>query len=91
MPCLLTALSELNTPRYMTPGGIFDAYREKEVKIVTRKDVEIDDSNIGLKGSPTKVAQSFPKQVKPAGVKVQLDVEESAEYILEKLKEKFII
>ena len=53
--------------------------------------MEIDDSNIGLKGSPTKVAQSFPKQVKPAGVKVQLDVEESAEYILEKLKEKFII
>ena len=91
MPCVITALSELNEPRYMTPGGIFDAYREKEVKIVTRKDVEIDDSNIGLKGSPTKVAQSFPKQVKPAGVKVQLDVEESAEYILEKLKEKFII
>ena len=26
MPCLITALSELNPPRYMTPGGIFDAY-----------------------------------------------------------------
>ena len=26
MPCLITALSELNQPRYMTPGGIFDAY-----------------------------------------------------------------
>ena len=25
MPCLITALSELNKPRYMTPGGIFDA------------------------------------------------------------------
>ena len=25
MPCLVTALSELNEPRYMTPGGIFDA------------------------------------------------------------------
>ncbi len=25
MPCLITALSELNEPRYMTPGGIFDA------------------------------------------------------------------
>ena len=33
MPCLITALSELNEPRYMTPGGIFDAYREKEVKV----------------------------------------------------------
>ena len=26
LPCLLTALAELNEPRYMTPGGIFDAY-----------------------------------------------------------------
>ena len=26
MPCLVTALSELNEPRYMTPGGIFDAF-----------------------------------------------------------------
>ena len=76
---------------FLTPGGIFDAYREKEVKVWNRPDLKVDDSNIGLKGSPTKVAQSFPKQVKPAGVKVQLDVEESAEYILEKLKEKFII
>ncbi|MCC6095796.1 MAG: electron transfer flavoprotein subunit beta/FixA family protein, partial [Eubacterium sp.] len=25
MPCLITALSELNTPRYMTPAGIWDA------------------------------------------------------------------
>ena len=32
MPCLITALSELNQPRYMTPGGIFDAY-DKEVRI----------------------------------------------------------
>ena len=30
MPCLITALAELNEPRYMTPGGIFDAYDEKE-------------------------------------------------------------
>ena len=33
MPCLITALSELNQPRYMTPGGIFDAYREKQVTV----------------------------------------------------------
>nr|MCR4629116.1 electron transfer flavoprotein subunit beta/FixA family protein [Clostridium sp.] len=26
LPCLVTALAELNEPRYMTPGGIFDAY-----------------------------------------------------------------
>jgi electron transfer flavoprotein beta subunit len=91
MPCLITALSELNKPRYMTPGGIFDAYREKEVKVITRADLTVDDAAIGLKGSPTRVFQTFTKSLKAAGTVVQLDAEESAEYMLEKLKEKFII
>lgn len=91
MPCLITALGEMNKPRYMTPGGIFDAYREKEVTVWTRPDLDVPDESIGLKGSPTKVAQSFPKSVKPAGTKVTLDALESAEYIVAKLKEKFVI
>ena len=28
MPVLITAIKELNTPRYMTPAGIFDAYKK---------------------------------------------------------------
>lgn len=92
MPCLITALGEMNKPRYMTPGGIFDAYREKTVTVWTRPDVEVADEAIGLKGSPTKVAQSFPKQLKPAGEKKEnLDSEEAAKYIVEKLKEKYVL
>ncbi len=91
MPCLITALSELNQPRYMTPGGIFDAYREKEVKVITRADLTVDDTSIGLKGSPTRVWQTFTKSLKAAGTVVQLDAEDSAEYMLDRLKEKFII
>ncbi len=91
MPCLITALGEMNKPRYMTPGGIFEAFREKQVSILTRKDLDIEDGVIGLKGSPTKVAQSWPISVKPAGIKVtELDPQEAAEAIVEKLKEKFI-
>nr|WP_319488031.1 electron transfer flavoprotein subunit beta/FixA family protein [uncultured Caproiciproducens sp.] len=91
MPCLITALSELNQPRYMTPGGIFDAYRSKEVKTLTRADLDVDDAQIGLKGSPTRVWQTFTKSLKAAGQLVNLDPQESAEYMLDKLKEKFII
>ncbi|MDF2821101.1 MAG: electron transfer flavoprotein subunit beta/FixA family protein [Clostridiales bacterium] len=90
MPCLITALAELNEPRYMTPGGIFDAYKEKKVIIWGRSDITVDDSNLGLKGSPTRVAQSFPKSIKANGQKVNLDADESATYILDKLKEKYI-
>lgn len=91
MPCLVTALGEMNTPRYMTPGGIFNAYREKEVTIWTRADLEVADEAIGLKGSPTKVAKSFPKSIKAAGVKVTLEPDDAADYIVEKLKEKFVL
>ena len=91
MPCLVTALGEMNTPRYMTPGGIFDAYRTDEVKVWTLENIEVDTSNIGLKGSPTRVFKSFPKALKPAGTVVQLDPQESADFLLEKLKDKFII
>jgi electron transfer flavoprotein beta subunit len=92
MPCLITALSELNEPRYMTPQGIFDAYREKQVKTLTRKDLDVKDGDIGLKGSPTRVIQTFTKSPKAAGTLVNnLTSEEAAEYLLDKMKEKFII
>lgn len=92
MPCLITALGEMNTPRYMTPGKIFDAYREKQVTLWTRADLDVADEAIGLKGSPTKVAKSFPKSVKAAGVKqTTLGPDEAADFIFEKLKEKFVL
>lgn len=47
MPVLITALSELNDPRYMTPGGIFDAYK-KDITVWGRADLkDVDDSDIG--------------------------------------------
>lgn len=91
MPCLITALGEMNKPRYMTPGGVFDAYRSKEITNWTLEDIVIDTANIGLKGSPTRVFKSFPKALKAAGTVVTLDPQESADYLLEKLQEKFII
>ena len=92
MPCLVTALAELNEPRYMTPGGIFDAFA-KEVTVWGRKDLkDVDDSNIGLKGSPTVIAKASDKVKKGAGEKVVLDsADECADYILGKLDEKHVI
>ncbi|WP_349671502.1 electron transfer flavoprotein subunit beta/FixA family protein [Lacrimispora sp.] len=91
MPCLITALSELNPPRYMTPGGIFDAYGA-ELTVWGRQDLkEVDDSNIGLKGSPTQIAKASDKVRKGAGEVVNLDVLESVDYIMNKLRERHII
>ena len=92
MPCLVTALSELNEPRYMTPGGIFDAF-EREVTVWGRNDLkDVDDSNLGLKGSPTQIAKASDKVKKGQGEKVAPDsVDEAVDYIVGKLTEKHVI
>jgi len=90
-PCLITALAELNEPRYMTPGGIKEAYQSKEVNMLTRADLDVEENNIGLKGSPTRVFKSFTKAVKGKGAVVKLDTAESVDWLMEKLQEKFII
>ena len=91
MPCLVTALGEMNEPRYMTPGGIFDAY-DAEITVWGRADlVDVEDSNLGLKGSPTQIAKASDKVRKGAGEVVTLDPTEAVDYIVGKMKEKHII
>jgi electron transfer flavoprotein beta subunit len=93
-PVLLTTLAELNKPRYMSVGGVFDAYREKEVKSWNYESIKdtVDPANLGLKGSPTNVKKSFTKGVKGAG-KLYEDIEpdEAVKVIIDKLLEKYII
>ena len=91
-PCLITALSELAQPRYMTVSGIVNAYN-KEVKVLTFEDVKnnLNPDFIGLKGSPTNVKQSFTKQVKGAGTVINVSADESVKTIMDKLIEKHII
>ena len=92
-PCLLTALAELNTPRYMSVGGIVDAYKA-DIKVWGFDDLKNDMNPewIGLKGSPTNVFQSFGKQPKAAGTCLTgLSTEEAVAAIMEKLIERHII
>ncbi|MBR7149502.1 MAG: electron transfer flavoprotein subunit beta/FixA family protein, partial [Oscillospiraceae bacterium] len=87
MPCLVTALTELNEARYMSVGGIVDAYN-KPVTVWGFDDLK-DDLNpefIGLKGSPTNVFQSFGKQLRAPGVVLNnLSADEAVEAIMKKL------
>lgn len=62
LPALLTTIKELNTPRYPTVKGIYEAYGkygEEKIKVLTLEDIDVDISQIGLKGSPTNVYKSF--------------------------------
>ena len=92
MPCLITCLSELNEPRYMTPGGIFDAF-QKDVTVWGRKDLkDVKDEDIGKVGSPTQIAKASDKVAKGKGEQVIPDSpEEAVDYIMGKLDEKHVI
>jgi len=92
MPVLITALSELNDPRYMTPGGIFDAV-DAEITTWGRANlVDVNDGDLGLMGSPTKIAKASDKVRKGAGEKVTPDSpDEAVDYIMDKLLTKHVI
>ena len=89
-PVLLTAIEELNHPRYMNVQYIFDT-AEKEVKVMTAADLDVPVEELGLKGSPTKVKKSMTKEAKGAGEIVKESAPEAVAYVLGKLKEKHYI
>ena len=73
-PCLITCIKELNAPRYMSVGGIFECY-SKPYEVfgyeTLKDDPLIDPTTIGLKGSPTNIFKSFTPPQKGAGMMLE--------------------
>ena len=93
LPCLVTCITELNTPRYMTVKGILECDQKPYTvyDFNTLKDeplIELD--TIGLKGSPTNVYKSFSPPVKGAGQMVAAD-KAGIDGLFHTLAEKHII
>ncbi len=92
MPVLLTAIKELNFPRYPHIGGIVMAFREHEVKVWNAIDIYAESSNIGLEGSPTQVKRTFAPE--PRGkVKIMegISAQEMVENLVDHLKERNVV
>ena len=93
-PCLITCIKELNTPRYMSVGGIFECY-SKPYEIFdynTLKDNPlIDPTTIGLKGSPTNILTSFTPPQKGAGMMLEGADKETCDKLAGLLAAKHII
>ena len=89
-PCLLTAIEELNEARYMNVANIF-ATCDDQIIVKTADDIDVDKSELGLKGSPTKVKKSMTKEVKGAGELVKEAPKDAVSYVLGKLQEKHYI
>ncbi|WP_066890117.1 electron transfer flavoprotein subunit beta/FixA family protein [Clostridium nigeriense] len=89
-PVLLTAIKELNEPRYMNVRYIFEK-ADKEVQLWSADDIEVNKEELGLKGSPTKVKKTMTKETKGAGELITENPKEAVKYVLGKLKEKHYI
>jgi electron transfer flavoprotein beta subunit len=86
-PCVLTAIKELNRPRYMTVARIEAAYKA-EIKIWNEIDVNLSPSDCGLNASPTQVFRSFTPPPKGKGEMLAGTVPEMASALIAKLTEK---
>lgn len=92
MPCLITCMKELNTPRYMTVQGALEA-DEIEIPVLTFEDIkdELEEDMIGLKGAPTKIARTFSPPVRGQGEMLRGSSKEMAKALAQKLAAKHVI
>ncbi|TCO76418.1 electron transfer flavoprotein subunit beta [Marinisporobacter balticus] len=89
-PVLLTAIKELNKPRYMSVKGIYEACKQ-DIIVWSANDLGVDKSEVGLDASPTKVFRSFTPAPKGKGIMLQGTTKEMVEKLAVSLKQKHII
>ena len=66
MPCLLTVVKEINTPRIPSLRGMIKA-KSAKITAWTQKELNLDPQSIGLCGSPTQVVKIFTPPQRKSG------------------------
>lgn len=93
-PVLLTAIKELNSPRYPHVKSLFEAFNEEEGKVIQMlgaADLDVDTTRLGLKGSPTQVRATFTPTFKRSAEVFNDDAKTSVAKLLGRLKEKHLV
>jgi len=92
MPVLLTVIEELNEPRFMDMRLIYEAYSDQaNFKVWDAEYIEVDQSQIGIKNSPTRVYRSFVPKVEFDGQQISGAPKEVANKAIEEFKKLNII
>jgi len=86
LPAVLTVVKDINTPRLLSFRGKRKA-KKAELKILNADDLQLEENNIGLNGSPTQVVNIFSPELKKGGAKHDLPAEDLAKILYDKLKE----
>lgn len=92
MPVLITAIKELNEPRYPSIKGIYEGFKGDKIKVLSAEDIDVDENNIGLDGSPTQVNKSFTPPGRGGESEIiQGSPKEQARQLIVRLKEEKLI
>ncbi|MGI6235883.1 MAG: electron transfer flavoprotein subunit beta/FixA family protein [Christensenellales bacterium] len=89
-PALLAVARDINKPRYIKIINIMKA-KNKPLTVLTKEDLDLDESYLGLKGSPTQPGGIFTPSMQRAGEELKGSTEEIVEQLIEKLKASGIL
>lgn len=90
-PVLITAVKELNEPRFPTIRGTLKA-KKREIPHLSADDIKVDETKIGLKGSPTMVRKIFTPPQRTQGLVIkEEDPNAAVSVLMEKLTAQKII
>ena len=90
-PALITVASRINRPRFKTMNGVLKAYRDKEVIIWTKEDLELNPMRIGINGSPTWIRKTFIPSHSRQGLVIEKQPGAAAKDILDFILEKALL
>lgn len=83
-PMVLGVRKEINTPRYTSFTGILAA-ESKEIKVLSNDELKIEESAIGLGGSPTKMAGMEIRRFERAKERIEGQVDDIVQQLVEKI------
>jgi len=86
LPCLITVVKEVNTPRLPSLKGKMKA-KSAVIQVLKAADIGADENRLGLKGSPTWVFKIFTPPPRPKGKIYEGDAQDSVNQLVASLKD----
>lgn len=85
LPAVVTVVKEINTPRLPSLRGKMKA-KAVELKVWNCADLNLNEQDVGLNGSPTQVVSIFSPKLEKNGEKFEGEPDAAVEKIIEHLK-----
>jgi len=84
LPALFTVVKEINEPRLPSLKGKMKA-KKAEITVWGADDLDVDQAELGLDGSPTRVVRIFAPEPREGGVVFEGDVDETVGRLVDEL------